>query len=117
LPVRSSAIGEDAIDVSFAGILVSRLNLTSATDVMSALIEVCNFAAAPSVLGYSERLSVAQPRAAAVVQTFVPAETSGVLFMRDPKTDEGHFVVEALLGIGNRSCGGIGSAGSMDHIG
>src|SRR4029078_3776516 len=59
-----------------------------------------NFAAAPSVLGYSERLRVAQPRAAAVVQTFVPAETSGGLFMRESKTDEGHFVVEACWGLG-----------------
>jgi pyruvate,water dikinase len=105
--VRSSAIEEDAADASFAGILLSRLNITSATDVLSALSEVCNVASAPAVLNYSERMSVPQPRVAAVVQTFVPAEASGVLFMRDPQTDENHYVIEACWGLGTGVVDGL----------
>jgi pyruvate,water dikinase len=99
--VRSSASAEDAIDTSFAGMLLSRLNLTAAADVLLALNDIRNSAWAPAAAGYSGRLNVpCSHRIAAIVQRFLPAEASGVLFMRDPTTGEGHFVVEASWGLG-----------------
>jgi pyruvate,water dikinase len=94
--VRSSAIHEDARDASFAGVLVSRLNVTTTDSVFSALRDIRDSGSAPAALSYSRRLNVPHsPRIAAVVQSFLAAEASGILFMR-----EGHLVVEACWGLG-----------------
>ena len=99
--VRSSAIHEDARDASFAGVLVSRLNVTTTDSVLSALQDIRDSVSAPAALSYSRRLKVPHsPRIAAVVQTFLCAEASGILFMRDPQTPEGNLVVEACWGLG-----------------
>ena len=99
--VRSSAVEEDAVDASFAGMLLSRLNLTSCDEILAALADIRKSALAPAALDYSRRRKLPCPlRVAAVVQTFVPAEASGVLFMRDPEGGRGHFVVEACWGLG-----------------
>jgi pyruvate,water dikinase len=93
--VRSSAICEDALDASFAGILLSRLNIPSG-DVFPALQDIRNSASSAAARDYSRRLNASTSQhVAAVVQTFLPAESSGVLFMRD-----GHYVVEASWGLG-----------------
>jgi len=98
--VRSSAIQEDTTGASFAGMLLSRLNI-SADGVFSAIQEIRDSILAPAARNYSQRLNVqAPPRIAAIVQTFLPAEASGVLFMRDPGTAAGHFVVEGCWGLG-----------------
>jgi len=100
LAVRSSAIYEDAADASFAGMLMSRLNIPP-EDVPPALQEIRKSASTPAAMAYCRRLNVpCLPRMAAVVQTFVTAEASGVLFMRDPQTAGEHFVVEASWGLG-----------------
>jgi pyruvate,water dikinase len=99
--VRSSAIAEDAIDTSFAGMLLSRLNLSTTADVLQALNDIRNSVSEPAAAGYSGRLNLpCSQRIAAILQRFLPAEASGVLFMRDPRTGEGHFVVEASWGLG-----------------
>jgi len=99
--VRSSAIQEDATDASFAGMLVSRLNVTATEGVLSTLREIRNSAVAPAIVGYSRRLNVPHSsRIAAVVQVFLTAQASGVLFMRDPRTAAAHFVVEGCWGLG-----------------
>jgi phosphoenolpyruvate synthase/pyruvate phosphate dikinase len=98
--VRSSAIQEDTTGASFAGMLLSRLNITP-DGVFPALQEIRDSILAPAALGYSQRLNVrTPPLIAAIVQTFLAAEASGVLFMRDPGTDAGHFVVEGCWGLG-----------------
>jgi pyruvate,water dikinase len=99
--VRSSAIQEDALDASFAGMLLSRLNIRDTAGVLLALQEIRNSAAAPAALGYSRRLNVLHsPQAAAVVQAFLAAEASGVLFMRDPRMSARYLDVEACWGLG-----------------
>ena len=99
--VRSSAVEEDAVDASFAGMLLSRLNLTSSDEILAALADIRESAFAPAALDYSRRRKLPCPiRVAAVVQTFVPAEASGVLFMRDPDGGRERFVVEACWGLG-----------------
>jgi pyruvate,water dikinase len=99
--VRSSAIQEDSELASFAGILLSRLNVTSAEAVLSVLTEIRNAAVTPAATDYSKRRHVQTAiRVAAIVQTFIRADASGVLFMRDPLTGAGNIVVEAAWGLG-----------------
>jgi pyruvate, water dikinase len=99
--VRSSAVQEDALSASFAGILLSRLNVTTAEGVRCVLIEIQKSALAPAAENYSQRRHVESSlRVAAIVQTFVRADVSGVLFMRDPSTGAGNIVVEACWGLG-----------------
>jgi pyruvate, water dikinase len=99
--VRSSAVQEDSMDASFAGMLTSRLNIMAAEDVLTALRDIHASAATPSAEGYSRRLKVrSSVRIAGVVQEFLPAEAAGVLFMRDPQAVGSHFVLEACWGLG-----------------
>jgi len=99
--VRSSAIQEDSTFASFAGILLSRLNIITAAGVLSALADIRKAALAPAATGYSRRRDVQSAlRVSGIVQTFVASEASGVLFMRDPLTGAGHMVVEAAWGLG-----------------
>lgn len=100
--VRSSGIQEDANSASFAGILLSRLNVTTAEGVLSVLTDIRKSASAPAAESYSQRRNVQfSLRVAAIVQTFIAAEASGVLFMRDPLTGASHTVVEACWGLGS----------------
>ena len=106
--VRSSAVQEDALSASFAGILLSRLNVTTAEGVRSVLTEIQKSALAPAAENYSQRRHVESSlRVAATVQTFIPADVSGVLFMRDPSTGAGNIVVEACWGLGSGVVDGI----------
>jgi pyruvate,water dikinase len=99
--VRSSSVQEDTTQASFAGILISRLNVATASDVLNALSDIRQSALAPAVEGYAQRREVGQSlRVAAIVQTFIAAEASGVLFMRDPVTGAAHMVVEGSWGLG-----------------
>jgi pyruvate,water dikinase len=41
------------------------------------------------------------------VQTFIPADVSGVLFMRDPSTGAGKIIVEACWGLGSGVVDGV----------
>ena len=106
--VRSSAIQEDAMSASFAGILVSRLNVTTVDGVISALADIRNSASAQTAMDYSRRRNVPfAMRIAAVVQVFVAAESSGVLFMRDPLSGAGYTVVEGCWGLGPGTVEGL----------
>ena len=106
--VRSSAVQEDRASASFAGILVSRLNVASAAGVLSALTDIRQSASAPEAEGYAQRRKVqSSVQVAGIVQTFVPAEASGVLFMRDPLTGMRRTVVEACWGLGSGVVDGL----------
>jgi pyruvate, water dikinase len=101
LAVRSSAVQEDTPGASFAGMLLSKLNVIGTPGVVAALREIRVSAARIIASKYAARLNVArQVRIAAVVQEFVTAEASGVLFMRDPQTAAARLVVEACWGLG-----------------
>jgi len=99
--VRSSAIQEDNTHDSFAGILLSQLNITTTAGVLSAIEDIRVSTLAPAAAGYSRRRNVASlVRIASIVQSFIPAEASGVLFMRDPLSGADQIVVEASWGLG-----------------
>ncbi len=100
LAVRSSALGEDGATASFAGIHLSLLNVARGA-VSAALARVRDSARSPAALAYRKRRNIAgEPRIAAVVQSMVAPEVSGVLFTRHPVTREPAIVVEASWGLG-----------------
>jgi pyruvate,water dikinase len=98
--VRSSAVGEDSAQASFAGMHLTLLNLEKPEEVLGAVRRVHASAGEESALAYRSRMGVAGPaRMGAVIQSLVPAECAGVLFTRDPAGGR-HRVVEAAWGLG-----------------
>ncbi len=105
--VRSSAIGEDGADASFAGMHATRLHVPT-HQVASAVREVHASAHGPAVLAYRERLGLeGAPRMAVIIQEMIPAEVAGVLFTRHPMTGEMERVIEASWGLGETVVSGL----------
>lgn len=108
LVARSSAVGEDSRQASFAGQHLTRLNLRSLTELIDAVSAIRASAHAPSALAYRERLGLPpEPRMAVVVQELVDAECSGVLFSRHPLDGSDQLVVEAAWGLGEVVVAGL----------
>ena len=98
---RSSAVGEDARDASFAGQHTTVLNAASAAGLIHAVIEVRQSAHSVSALAYRERMHIAgPPRIGVVVQRLVDADCAGVLFTRNPATGARERLIEAAWGLG-----------------
>jgi pyruvate,water dikinase len=99
--VRSSAVGEDTHDTSFAGQHTTILNAASAEAVVHAVVEVWQSAHSASALAYRARMEIAgPPRIAVVVQKLVNADCAGVLFTRNPATGVRERIIEAAWGLG-----------------
>lgn len=101
LAVRSSVIGEDSVEHSFAGQMESFLNVRSA-DVVPAIKEVWSSAFSARALAYRHRkgISLTEISTAVIIQEMVEAAASGVLFTRDPETRERRCVISAGFGLG-----------------
>ncbi len=112
--VRSSAVGEDSGDASFAGAHLTVLGLVGGDAVVRAVAEVRASAHAPAALAYRETLAVAGAvRMGVVVQRMVDAEVAGVLFTRNPVTGADELVVEASWGLGEAVVSGLVTP---DHV-
>lgn len=99
--VRSSAVGEDAKDASFAGQHTTILNAASVEALIQAIAEVHQSAHTASALAYRARMGIAgAPRIAVVVQRLVDADCAGVLFTRNPTTGARERLIEAAWGLG-----------------
>ena len=99
--VRSSALGEDGADASFAGQLETVLDVP-VDDVAAAVRRVAASGGAERLAAYAARTGRRAPTAVPVlVQAMVRAEVSGVLFTRDPVTGADRTVVEAHRGPGH----------------
>jgi pyruvate,water dikinase len=99
--VRSSAVGEDARDASFAGQHTTILNAASAEGLIHAIAEVRQSAHTASALAYRARMNIeGPPRIAVVVQRLVDADCAGVLFTRNPTTGARERIIEAAWGLG-----------------
>jgi pyruvate,water dikinase len=98
---RSSAVGEDATDASFAGQHVSVLNLVSPAAIVEGLKQVHASANSEGALAYRQRKGITGPvRIAAIIQELVDPVAAGVLFTRHPLTGAEEFVIEAAWGLG-----------------
>jgi pyruvate,water dikinase len=107
--VRSSAIGEDGANASFAGQHVSVLNVLGLDGVLAAIATVWSSARTDSARAYRARLGIeGDPEVAVLVQTLVPADVAGVLFTSDPLSgSDDRFVVEAAWGLGEAVVAGL----------
>jgi pyruvate, water dikinase len=98
--VRSSAIGEDGTSSSFAGQHLTRLGVAP-EGVLAAVAAVRQSVHAPAALAYRARRGIAgPPRAGVVIQEMISADTSAVVFTRDPLDGRDVVVIEASFGLG-----------------
>ena len=100
--VRSSAVGEDAGDTSYAGMNDTFTNLSTTEEILHAVVECWASLYGQRVLAYRGYRGITdEPRIAVVVQRMVPSNRSGVMFTVDPaSTDGSRMVIEAALGLG-----------------
>jgi len=108
LAVRSSAVGEDSEDASFAGQHLTCLNVRSAADGVAAVAAIWRSAHSDPALAYRRRLSLSDsPRIAVVVQQLVDPDCAGVLFTRNPLDGADELVIEAAWGLGEAVVAGL----------
>jgi EmrB/QacA subfamily drug resistance transporter len=106
--VRSSAIGEDSHDASFAGQHATVLNVETEEQLLAALQQVRASAATDHAHAYRARMSVGQEaRIAVVVQAMIDADVAGVLFTRNPVTGVRERVIESSWGLGEAVVAGL----------
>lgn len=106
--VRSSAVGEDGATASFAGQHATVLGVVCARTLVAAIKKVRQSAHAPSALAYRKRLGLdGAPKMGVVVQRLVPADKAGVLFTKNPLTNEDERVIEAAWGLGEIVVAGL----------
>ncbi|GAA3162165.1 phosphoenolpyruvate synthase [Blastococcus jejuensis] len=100
--VRSSAVGEDSSDTSYAGMNATFTNVRGGDALLAAVVECWASAFTPRVLAYrAEHGKDDLPDIAVVVQRMAPAEKAGVAFTADPVSGRrDRVVVEAAWGQG-----------------
>jgi phosphoenolpyruvate synthase/pyruvate phosphate dikinase len=107
--VRSSAVDEDSASVSFAGQHETFLNVTGVEAVAAAVVWCWQSLRSSRAQEYRRQhgLSVEGARLAVLVQEFIPADVSAVVFSANPVTsglDE--VVINASWGLGESVVGG-----------
>jgi pyruvate,water dikinase len=101
LAVRSSCVGEDSAEASFAGQHQTKLGIRTAEQLADAVKAVWESGCSEAALAYRRKLGLAEkPRMGVVVQQLVEAEVAGVLFTRNPVTGADERVIEAAWGLG-----------------
>ncbi len=99
--VRSSAIGEDSADRSFAGLHESAVGVCGNEAVEHAVRIVWASLWSDAALLYRTELGLdpARSRMAVLIQAMVDADRSGVAFARDPRDlDKNHAMIESVPG-------------------
>ncbi len=105
---RSSAVGEDDQDTSFAGQHVTLLNVRTHSALVDAVGQVYESAHSASALAYRERMGIAgEPKIGVIVQRMVEADTAGVLFTHNPVTGADERLIEAAWGLGEVVVSGL----------
>ena len=106
--VRSSAVGEDSADASFAGQHLTILNVTSPGEAVDAVGSIRDSAHTASAGAYRSRRGVGgAPKMAVVLQALLSPDAAGVLFTRNPVTGADERVIEASWGLGEAVVGGM----------
>ncbi len=106
--VRSSAIGEDAGDASFAGQHETVLDVGGVDAIVDALLECWRSVSSERAAAYRKQRGIAgPPRMAVLVQLMVPADASAIVFSADPVSGRRDVVVvNAALGLGDAIASG-----------
>ncbi len=107
--VRSSAIGEDGSDASFAGQHDTYLNIRGGEAVVDAVGRCVRSAASDEALAYRAQRGLAQDdlRVAVLVQQLVHADVSAVAFSANPLTGaRDELMITSSWGLGESIVGG-----------
>ncbi|GAA1924531.1 hypothetical protein GCM10009815_18860 [Nocardioides marmoribigeumensis] len=106
--VRSSAIGEDSAEASFAGTHLTVLGVVGLERVLDAVRQVHDSAHDEAAATYRRQHGLdPAPRMAVVLQPMIASEVAGVLFTRNPVTGADERVVEASWGLGETVVSGL----------
>jgi pyruvate,water dikinase len=105
--VRSSALGEDSVDATFAGQQESYLWVRGSERVCDAVRDCWASLYTPEAISYRARMPSAEPAMGVTVQLMVDAAVSGVLFTCNPLSgDPSAIAVNASWGLGLAVVGG-----------
>ena len=106
--VRSSAVGEDSQEVSFAGTHLTVLGARGVQAVAEAIRGVHASGLGAGAGAYRVRLGLDENTGmAVVVQKLIDADAAGVLFTRNPVTGAAELVIEASWGLGEAVVSGL----------
>jgi Pyruvate phosphate dikinase, AMP/ATP-binding domain/Cyclic nucleotide-binding domain len=101
LAARSSAVGEDSADASFAGQHLTLLNVPKADDLPAAIREIWWSANSDSAITYRQRVGLfARPSVGVVVQSLLDPDVAGVMFTQNPINKADERLIEASWGLG-----------------
>lgn len=104
--VRSSVVGEDGEQHSFAGIYLTRLGVAPG-EIDDAIREVRRSVHSPSAVAYRARRGIASdPRIGIVIQPLVAVDVAAVVFTRSPVSGHDEILIEASLGLGESVAAG-----------
>ncbi|WP_064576360.1 PEP/pyruvate-binding domain-containing protein [Cupriavidus gilardii] len=109
LAVRSSAPQEDSAQASFAGIHLSRLNVTGVDAVAEAVQAAWDSVWEPAAVAYRQRLGLdgEAPAMAVVVMPLLAAVAAGIAFTCDPLSGrDDQLLIHAHWGLGEALVGG-----------
>ncbi len=105
---RSSSVGEDSQEASFAGQHLTVLNLSSGQALADAVVEVWRSARTAAARAYRAKLGISEaPRIGVVVQRMLSPDCAGVLFTRNPIDRVDERVIEATWGLGEAVVSGL----------
>jgi phosphohistidine swiveling domain-containing protein len=106
--VRSSAIGEDSGNASFAGQHETVLDVGGVDAIVDALLECWRSVSSDRAAAYRQQRGIAgTPRIAVLVQLMVPADASAIAFSADPVSGARDVVVvNAARGLGDAIASG-----------
>lgn len=106
--VRSSAIGEDSAEASFAGTHLTVLGVVGVEALREAIHKVYDSALDEAAAAYRRQHGLdPAPRMAVVLQPMIASEVAGVLFTRNPVTGASERVIEASWGLGETVVSGL----------
>ena len=106
--VRSSAIGEDSEQASFAGQHATILNVRHENQVAGAILKVRESAHTESARAYRRTLGMDDaPRIGVVVQRMIEPDCAGVMFTKNPLDGANERVIEASWGLGEAVVAGL----------
>lgn len=106
--VRSSAVGEDSSDASFAGQHDSIMNVRDENGVIDAIVQVYRSAHTESAYAYREKVGVSSDaRIAVAMQAQLTSEKAGVVFTRNPVNGTDERYIEVAWGLGEAVVAGM----------
>ena len=105
--VRSSALGEDSAEATFAGQQETILWVRGAADVIEAIRACWASLYSAEAISYRRRLQGSEPAMGVTVQRMVDAAVSGVMFTCNPLSgDRSMVAINAAWGLGLAVVGG-----------